>query len=436
MTSIATSGATETMAYDAFGRRVQKAVPSGPTYNYIYDASGRLATVYSTTVGWYKDNVFAGSGSAIIASENASGGACTTCYYTTDHLGSTRMLTDQYGDAATRHDYMPFGVEIPANTYSRGSTFGSTTDVIEKFTGQIRDQEAGQDYFNARFFTAAIGRLSSPDPVNAGASLFSSQSWNGYAYVLGNPITSTDPSGMDAIGIPVVPCNGCTTTVTGDPGAINTWDWADQAWMEICPTCPTFYATAYAATGTTHGGGGALGGQAPPAKSGTAQACLPSVVLASDTSGGLQNVYNLTRLLSRVTGRSIGLGVGGGFGFGMGMKRGLGFQSSVSAGVVTDLNGDSALQFSIQDQVPALMPMYRDSGLGGAANIGYQLSVTNQSLHDTESGLSFAFSGSYGPLAVDANAHGVTVTEGVGVGARYGFGPSFSATGLLRLCNE
>ena len=196
MTSIATSGATETMAYDAFGRRVQKVVPSGPTYNYIYDASGRLATVYSTSVGWYKDNVFAGSGSAIIASENASAGACTTCYYTTDHLGSTRMLTDQYGDAVTRHDYMPFGVEISANTYSRGSTFGSTTDVIEKFTGQIRDQEAGLDYFNARFFTPAVGRFNSVDPGNAGGSLISSQSWNAYSYALNDPCDLVDPAGL------------------------------------------------------------------------------------------------------------------------------------------------------------------------------------------------------------------------------------------------
>ena len=251
MTSIATSGSTETMAYDAFGRRVQKAVPSGPTYSYIYDASGRLATVYSTFVGWYKDNVFAGSGSAIIASENASGGACTTCYYTTDHLGSTRMLTDQYGDAVTRHDYMPFGVEIAANTDSRGPTFGSTTDVIEKFTGQIRNQEAGQDYFNARFFTAAVGRFSSVDPGNAGASLWSSQSWNGYAYVLGNPLAFVDPTGTDCgqNANPEIPCVTFTDTVTttggSDNAPIGTWAWwMDGGWLTaVGGVVPTYTVT-------------------------------------------------------------------------------------------------------------------------------------------------------------------------------------------------
>jgi len=69
--------------------------------------------------------------------------------------------------------------------------------VTEKFTGQMRDQESGTDYFNARQFTAALGRFNSADPGNAGASFLSSQSWNGYGYVGGNPLVYTDPSGED-----------------------------------------------------------------------------------------------------------------------------------------------------------------------------------------------------------------------------------------------
>jgi hypothetical protein len=41
--------------------------------------------------------------------------ACTTCYLSYDHLGSVRLVTDQNANVVTRHDYLPFGEEIPAN---------------------------------------------------------------------------------------------------------------------------------------------------------------------------------------------------------------------------------------------------------------------------------------------------------------------------------
>jgi len=33
---------------------------------------------------------------------------------TTDHLGSPRITTDQFGQAASRRDFMPYGEEITA----------------------------------------------------------------------------------------------------------------------------------------------------------------------------------------------------------------------------------------------------------------------------------------------------------------------------------
>ena len=194
LASLSTStGASETIAYDALGYRVQKAVSGSSPVTYVYDAFG-LAAEY-VNGSWVKDYIADGSGN-LVATENAAGGPCTTCYYTSDHLGSVRAVTDSNANVVGRHDYLPFGEEIQANTAGRDSHFGSITDVTEKITGQIRDQESGVDYFNARYFTAPLGRFNSPDPGNAGASLLSSQSWNGYAYVLGNPLASVDPTGM------------------------------------------------------------------------------------------------------------------------------------------------------------------------------------------------------------------------------------------------
>jgi hypothetical protein len=50
--------------------------------------------------------------------------------------------------------------------------------------------------------SAGLGRFMSADPGNAGADFTNPQSWNGYAYVLGNPLGLVDPSGMDCEDAP------------------------------------------------------------------------------------------------------------------------------------------------------------------------------------------------------------------------------------------
>jgi hypothetical protein len=57
------------------------------------------------------------------------------------------------------------------------------------------------DYFHARYFGAALGRFTSPDPGNIGASLYNPQTWNGYSYVANNPLNSVDPSGACDVAI-------------------------------------------------------------------------------------------------------------------------------------------------------------------------------------------------------------------------------------------
>jgi RHS repeat-associated protein len=161
--------------YDGAGRRVQEV----STYNvekvFVYDVFGQMAAEYS---------------------RGAQSLPCTTCYIATDHLGSTRMVTDQNANVVGRHDYLPFGEEIAANTGGRNSLFGTQDFVNQKFTGQERDSETGLDFFQARYFSGALGRFNSPDPGNAGANLFNPQSWNAYTYAFNNPLTLIDPSGM------------------------------------------------------------------------------------------------------------------------------------------------------------------------------------------------------------------------------------------------
>jgi len=215
-------GGAETLTYDALGQRVQKAISGGSTTVYFYDAFGQLSSEYLNG-NWSRDYIRDGAGN-LVATENASG-PCTTCYFSYDHLGSVRLVTDQNGNVVARHDYLPYGEEVSGysgRTMAGVNVAGTVpNDATQKFTGQVRDQQSGMDYFNARYLTPVFGRFNSPDPQNAGASLLSSQSWNGYAYVLGNPLAFTDPTGKDCGGAeadtgdctepepPVEPCPSC-----------------------------------------------------------------------------------------------------------------------------------------------------------------------------------------------------------------------------------
>jgi len=70
-------------------------------------------------------------------------------------------------------------------------------DVVgRKFTGQKRDNETGLDYFEARYFSAPLGRFTSPDPLLNSGRPNNPQTWNRYAYVLNNPLRFIDPTGL------------------------------------------------------------------------------------------------------------------------------------------------------------------------------------------------------------------------------------------------
>ncbi|MEO8662823.1 MAG: RHS repeat-associated core domain-containing protein, partial [Bryobacteraceae bacterium] len=121
-----------------------------------------------------------------------------TCFLTTDHLGSVRMVTDAAGTVISRHDYLPFGEEIPASVGNRSAVpgYGAGDGVPERFTGKERDGETGLDYFGARYFSGAQGRFMSPDPSNLGVEFMNPQSWNRYAYVGNNPLRRVDQNGL------------------------------------------------------------------------------------------------------------------------------------------------------------------------------------------------------------------------------------------------
>jgi RHS repeat-associated protein len=101
-----------------------------------------------------------------------------------DHLGSVRVVVNaQTGIAAQLIDYDEFG-NVTRDTTPGFQPFG--------FAGGLYDADTSLVRFGARDYDAVTGRWLAKDPIG-----FSARGTNFYAYGLGDPINSTDRTGLD-----------------------------------------------------------------------------------------------------------------------------------------------------------------------------------------------------------------------------------------------
>ena len=108
----------------------------------------------------------------------------TSYYYTKDHLGSIREMTDASGTVLARYDY---------DSWGRSTTMINTNKPDFNFTGLYRHSKSNLDFATYRAYDPDLGRWLSRDPIaeNAGTNL--------YRYVRNNPTGLVDPKGLDAI---------------------------------------------------------------------------------------------------------------------------------------------------------------------------------------------------------------------------------------------
>jgi hypothetical protein len=123
-------------------KKVAGSSPSAVTTVFVYNSGGQLMAEYTDP------------------SQPAQGGGGTS-YLTTDHLGSTRVVTDSAGVVKARHDYLPFGEELPSGIGGRTTTmkYDAPDSTKQRFTSKERDTESSLDYFLARYCSSAQGRL-------------------------------------------------------------------------------------------------------------------------------------------------------------------------------------------------------------------------------------------------------------------------------------
>jgi RHS repeat-associated protein len=214
--NVRTDHTGNTFSYDAESKQITSSV-AGAQASYSYDGDGRR--VKRVVSGVATIFVYNARGQQIAEYGGAASGESGASYLTTDHLGSTRVVTNESGGVRARHDYLPFGEEIPANVGGRQNVAGyaATDGTRQRFTSKERDTESGLDYFGARYYSSAQGRFTSVDPLRASAHPGDPQSWNRYTYALNRVTVAIDPDGLATIVVTVNPRS------RGGTGRSTTW---------------------------------------------------------------------------------------------------------------------------------------------------------------------------------------------------------------------
>jgi RHS repeat-associated protein len=175
------------VSYDAFGRAAE--INNGGVYtDIVYDAQGRkFAYMNGQTLNQYRVPMVAG-----MAAVHVHGNPDTGYFQHADWLGSSRFSSTGAGAVVYDRAYAPFGeVYAELNGVATNRSFtGQTSDVIQ----------GSPAYYDFMFRQQASspGRWLVPDPAGVAAvDITNPQTWNRYAYVGNNPLSSIDPLGLD-----------------------------------------------------------------------------------------------------------------------------------------------------------------------------------------------------------------------------------------------
>jgi len=178
-------------AYTADDERIMEyRVGGGAWRTALRDLDGKILREYRTEQGgWTAFEDFVYRQGTLVASIHPTEG---TRYFGPDHLDTPRAVFNTSGTIVAAHTYYPFGEEAtPATQDTQQMKFtGHERDLLNTTTATADDT----DYMHHRQFSILTGRFQSFDPI--GGNPRAPQSWNRYAYVLGNPMKYVDPYGL------------------------------------------------------------------------------------------------------------------------------------------------------------------------------------------------------------------------------------------------
>ncbi|HWN73083.1 MAG TPA: RHS repeat-associated core domain-containing protein, partial [Solirubrobacterales bacterium] len=212
-------GAEISYSYDGDGLRTGKTV-EGLSTQFVWNQAEEIPELLQEGETEY---IYGPGGEAI---EQVTAGTAT--YLHQDQQGSTRLLTDGGGNVVGRYDYSPWGAV---------ASYAGSASTNLQFDGEFTDAETGFQYLRARYYDPSTGQFLARDPA---ANLTRSR----YGFALSDPVDSSDPSGLWAVGW----CVGGSGTVPPGitaQGELCTWEGGTGWW-------PTWTANTFTVTG---GGG-------------------------------------------------------------------------------------------------------------------------------------------------------------------------------------
>ncbi|MFE3852406.1 RHS repeat-associated core domain-containing protein [Streptomyces griseorubiginosus] len=177
---------------------------TGTATSYVYDAGGNLLLqIDPTTTTLYL-------GSEQITLDNSAGTATGVRYYSapggativrtgTGTAYGFELAADQHG---TNSLYLDYSAQTPTwrqfDPY--GNPRGTTTTWADNrtFLNKTTDTTTGLTDIGAREYDPTLGRFTSLDPVFEDDS---PQELSGYTYAADNPVTESDPTGLESCGL-------------------------------------------------------------------------------------------------------------------------------------------------------------------------------------------------------------------------------------------
>ena len=174
---------------------------SGFDVEFGYD--GQEMVLESLSAGRTRRYVFGqGTDEPLVAYLTTPGVGTSRVWYQADERGS---IARQSNDSGTPHSII-----------GKYDEYGAGGTGRFRYTGQYWLGEANLLYYRARVYDARLGRFLQPDPIGYGAGM------NMYAYVGGDPVNFTDPSGLECINTRV---RGSVEDLSETSGIVTAGKW-------------------------------------------------------------------------------------------------------------------------------------------------------------------------------------------------------------------